>query len=81
MLNLKVPSKSVEVPVELPTTFMLAPGIDCLLLSVTEPVIVFCAKDTPQKNNIISKYTLMWVSFWLVYLAKIQIFLILIKKR
>ena len=80
VVNLNVPSKSVETPPEPPTIVTLAPGIDCLLLSVTEPVIVFCAKEIPLKNNIISKYTFIWVSFWLVYLAKIQIILISIKK-
>ncbi|MNQ29395.1 hypothetical protein D3C85_427070 [compost metagenome] len=63
VVNLKEPSKSVETPVRSPSITTLTPGIGCLLRSVTEPVIVFCAKDAPQKNNIISKYTLMWVSF------------------
>jgi hypothetical protein len=63
VFNLNVPSKSVEVPVVLPTTLILAPGIDSLLLSVTEPLIVFCAKEIPQENNIISKYTLIGIGF------------------
>jgi hypothetical protein len=55
-----VPSKSVEAPLELPTTLILAPGIDCLLLSVTEPVTIFCEKVNPLINNIISKYALIF---------------------
>jgi hypothetical protein len=56
------PSKSVEVPLVSPTTLILAPGIASFLLSVTEPEIVLCAKDTPQKNNDrISKYILIWL--------------------
>jgi hypothetical protein len=54
------PSASETELAESPTTLMLAPLIGFLLLSVTEPVILFCAKEMLQKNNDkISKYTLI----------------------
>jgi hypothetical protein len=59
VLNLNDPSMSVDVPLGVPDTLILAPGIDCLLLSETEPVTVFCEKDNPLINNRISKYTLI----------------------
>jgi hypothetical protein len=43
------PSKSETVPALSPISWMLAPGIGWLLLFVTEPVIVFCAKVILQK--------------------------------
>jgi len=51
VLNLKLPSESVVVPADSPITLILAPGMGCLLLSVTEPVIVFCALIVQQKKQ------------------------------
>ena len=52
------PSASETELDDSPRTLMLAPLIGFLLLSVTEPVILFCAKEILQKNiDKISKYT------------------------
>jgi hypothetical protein len=77
--KIKEPSTSVVVPAESPMILMLAPGIGRLLLSVTIPEIEFCAKVKLQKTMSKSKYTLIGYNL-LVYVAKLQIFLILIKR-
>ena len=38
--KVNLPSKSVTVPDDVPTTIKLAPGIGCPLSSTTDPVIV-----------------------------------------
>jgi hypothetical protein len=80
--KVKFPSKSVVVPISSPTILMLAPGIGWLVLSTTFPDIVDWAKEIPQKNNVSRiNFTFIKLEFLLVYVTKVQIFLILIKNR
>ena len=52
VFNENFPSTSETVPSDSPTTLTLAPGIGSFLLSFTEPDIVLCANEMPQKNNV-----------------------------